>query len=371
MKVLVAGGGIAGLVAARALALRGFKVTLMERKARIADEGGIGIGLQSNAMTALAAIGVAKHCVAAGIPVATMHTYAPDGRLLFSRPAERFAGTAWPGFTGIRRATLHAILVAAAADAGATLLTSARVTEVTDTADAVEVRLADGRVLTSDLLVGADGIRSGLRAQLFPDHAQPVATGEAVWRGLLPGVARDDVSFIFGGRVGTVGYTPLKGDLYLYIVDRAAHAPPPDATNLADRMIALLASYGAFVPDLIPRISHAPGDVTWWPLETILLPDRWYRGRALLIGDAAHAGPPTLAQGAAMGIEDGVVLADVLATSDSVAAALDRFMARRLARVTTVVEASLVIARAQMEPNGQALVVAAQRRAGAALAEPY
>jgi 2-polyprenyl-6-methoxyphenol hydroxylase-like FAD-dependent oxidoreductase len=357
ISIIVVGGGIAGLVAARALALKGFAVTLLERKSAIVDEGGIGIGLQS--------------CVDAGVPVETLFVYAPSGELLGTRPAERHGGSHWPGFTGISRSRLHLILVAAATEAGVTLLTDAELVAARSDGAGAEVVLGDGRRLTCDLLIGAEGIYSRLRGQLFPEHIRARPTGEAVWRALVPGVQKQEVSFIFGGGLGTIGYTPLQGDTYLYIVDKAEHAPPRDATDLAPRMAKLLEPYGAFVPELVARMSHAPGDVTYRKLETMMLPAPWHKGRILLIGDAAHAGPPTLAQGAAMGIEDGVVLAQVLAESDDLESAFGAFMRRRYHRVRAIVDASLAIAHAQMDPGGQALVRDAQAAAASVLSEPF
>ena len=101
------------------------------------------------------------------------------------------------------------------------------------------------------------------------------------------------------------------------------------------------------------------------------LPPPWHRRRILLIGDAAQAGPPTLAQGAAMGIEDAVVLAQCLSDHDDIAASLSAFTNRRWPRVSTIVNASLAISQAQMRPDGQPAVAEANRAAAAILSQPY
>ena len=370
-SAIVVGGGIAGLVAARALALRGVAVTLLERKPAIEDEAGIGIGIQNNAMNALGEVGLAQGVVAAGVPVEMIHLHAPDGSKVGHRPTDRLAGSPWPGFTGISRAALHGILVAGASEAGVTLITDALVEKVGEAGGSAEAFCRDGRRFTADLLVACDGISSRIRDQLFPESAMPQPTGEAVWRGLVPGVQLDDVSFVFGGPVGTIGYCPLRGEVYLYIVDTDDRAPPTGAPDMAERMAALVAGVEAPPALLARKLSRASGDVTYRRLETVQLAPPWYRGRIVLIGDAAHAGPPTLAQGAAMGIEDGVVLAQSLAGSATVEAALPAFMARRWDRVNTIVAASLTISRAQMEPDGQARVAEANRAAAAVLAQPY
>jgi len=370
-SALIVGGGIAGLVCARALALQGIRVVLLERKSVITDEGGIGIGLQSNAMNALGEVGLARACLENGVPVDMITVCAPDGSPISSRPTERYCNSPWPGYTGISRATLHAILVEGAAAAGAALVSDAEVLNVTQDGTSATAVLRDGRRYSADLLVGADGIHSRVRAVVVPDRAQVVSLAEGVWRGLIEGVQLHDVCMMFGGPVGTIGYCPLQGDTYLYVVDRNSMAPARDEPALAARLIERIASVRGFPARLLPHLSHRPGDVTYRPLVVVRLSKPWYSGRVVLIGDAAHAGPPTLAQGAAMGLEDAVVLAQCAAQSDDLAVSLDAFMRRRYERVRSIVEASVTISQAQMEPHGQPKMAEAQKAAAATLANPY
>ena len=370
-SALIAGGGIAGLVSARALAHAGLQVTVLERRHEMTDEGGIGLGLQSNAMHALGSIGLAQRCLDAGVAVETVVMHAPDGTVIARQPTARHCGTHWPGYTGIRRSVLHAILVAGAREAGVTLLTDAQVTGVEQGADRVQVTLADGRKLAADLLVGADGVHSALRAQLFPTHAAPQPIAEGVWRAFIPGVHREDVRIMYGGGVGTIGYTPLRDGLYVYVVDSNDRAPAHDDLDLAGRLAALIGDIPGFPSELMRQCSAAMGEVSYRRLQAVALPDPWYDGRAILLGDAAHAGPPTLAQGAAMGIEDGVVLAECLSANADVASAFSSFMQRRHARVRTIMDASMTISEAQMAPGGRPRMIEAQQAAAAALALPY
>jgi 2-polyprenyl-6-methoxyphenol hydroxylase-like FAD-dependent oxidoreductase len=370
-SALVVGGGIVGLVTARALALKGVKVTLLERKPTITDEGGIGIGMQSNALNALGEIGLAQACVDKGVPVDTISVFAPDGSPVMSRPPERHCNSPWPGFTGISRAALHSLLVDGGRDAGVDLIVDAEITSVQQQADTAMAVLTDGRSFSADLIVGADGIHSRVRAAVFPDQAVPVSLGEGVWRGLIEGVQLHDVSMMFGGPVGTIGYTPLQGDTYLYVVDQDGNAPARDEPDVAARLIERIGKVPGFPALLLPHLSHRPGDVTYRPLASVWLPAPWHAGRIVIIGDAAHAGPPTLAQGAAMGIEDGVVLAQCLAKGPSLSAGLDAFMKRRYERVKTIVDASITISHAQMERGGQAKVAEANKAAAITLAQPY
>jgi 2-polyprenyl-6-methoxyphenol hydroxylase-like FAD-dependent oxidoreductase len=370
-SVLIAGGGIAGLVSARALALAGFQVTVLERRHEVTDEGGIGIGIQSNAMHALGDIGLAQRCVEDGVAVETVFIHAPDGTVVAEQPTARHYGTRWPGYTGIRRSAIHAILVDGARAAGITLLTDAELVGMEQDAARVHVALSDGRSLTADLLVGADGIHSTLREQLFPSQAAPQPLAEGVWRAFIRGVHRDDARIMYGGPVGTIGYTPLRDGLYIYVVDANERAPDHADPHLAHRLIALIGGVPGFPGDLMRQFSPATGEVSYRRLQAVALPDPWHVGRTILIGDAAHAGPPTLAQGAAMGIEDGIVLAECLRANDDVPSAFCAFMQRRYARVRTIMDASLTISEAQMAEGGRPRMIEAQRAAAAALALPY
>jgi naringenin degradation protein FdeE len=370
-SALVVGGGIVGLVTARALTLKGAKVTLLERKPTITDEGGIGIGMQSNALNALGEIGLAQACVDNGVPVDMISVFAPDGSHLMSRAPERHCNSPWPGFTGISRAALHGILVDGARGAGVDLIVDAEVASVRQNENGATAELADGRSYSADLVVGADGIHSRVRAAVFPDKAIPVPLGEGVWRGLIEGVQVHDVSMMFGGPVGTIGYTPLQGDTYLYVVDQDRNAPAWDEPDMAARLIERIGKVPGFPALLLPHLSRQPGDVTYRPLASVWLPAPWYSGRIVIIGDAAHAGPPTLAQGAAMGIEDGVVLAECLMRATSLSSGLEAFMKRRYERVKTIVDASITISHAQMERGGQAKMAEASKAAAMTLAQPY
>ena len=173
------------------------------------------------------------------------------------------------------------------------------------------------------------------------------------------------------GGVGTIGYTPLRDGLYVYVVDSNDRAPAYDDPDLAGRLAAIIGDVPGFPGELMRQSSAAMGEVSYRRLQAVALPDPWYAGRAILLGDAAHAGPPTLAQGAAMGIEDGVVLAECLAAIADVASAFSSFRQRRHARVRTTMEASMTISEAQMAPGGRPRMIAAQQAAAAALALPY
>jgi 2-polyprenyl-6-methoxyphenol hydroxylase-like FAD-dependent oxidoreductase len=348
--VLVVGGGIAGLTAAAALGLRGIAVELVERKPALSDGGGVGLTLVANATRALADIGVAARCVQAGIGADTLAICRPDGTIMMEQPLPRIGGPDWPGATGIRRAALHEILAQAALASGAQVRCGTTVQEWQEDASAIRVSFSDGTTRPYQLVVGADGLYSSMRARLLL-HVRPELTGQAVWRAEAPRPASIRRTHIhFGGRHGVVGICPVAEDAsYVYIVQSAHDNVRRDEATLHLQMREELSGYGGHVAEIATAIDRAD-KVSYRPIEWLLAPPPWHRGRLVLIGDAVHANPPVLAQGAAMGIEDAIVLAEEAASNLSdPAAALERFMARRYARVASVVNASCDLARAEVE----------------------
>lgn len=368
---IVVGGGIVGLVCATALARRGVRVTVLEKKPHVTDDGGIGMGLQGNALKALDAIGIAGEVIAAGVSAESMRHFAPDGSPIFAMPAPRYGGVEFPGFVGFSRATFHRILVRAATEAGVELRVNRPVARLAHTARRVAVISENGERADADIVIGADGIRSAVRQSLFPESG-PKPTGELVCRARVIGVDMRDAAMVRGGAVGTVGFTPIGNrEGYLYIVDRAGNMPGRGTAERQARFRDRIAGYTGWVADFARHISPAPDDIDWRVLEVVSLSPPWHCGRVIVIGDAAHAGPPTLAQGAAMGIEDAVVLAECLDAAGEVDAAFATFMQRRYERVKTVMEASLTISHAQMEADGLPKIIAASKAADEALNKPF
>jgi len=368
--VLVVGGGISGLTLGTALAQAGIGVDLIEIKDSFTDNGGVGLSLVANAMRALAVIGVAEQCLAAGVPADSMALLRPDGVLLADNPLPRIGGPQWPGSTGIARSAFHHILLSAAREAGVRLKSGTTLEDWTETPTEVTATLSDGTRKTYDLIVCADGLYSKLRPRIIPG-AEPAYTGQSVWRASIQRPEGIDRTHIYlGGRHGVVGLCPVSSTLaYVYIVEAAPDNPWQDPATLHDVMREKLAGYGGIVADVAGSIDR-PDAVSYRPLDWILAPAPWGSRRVRMIGDAVHANPPVLAQGAAMGIEDGIVLADELGNGTDLDTAFDRFIARRYARSAMVVEASCQLARWEVEHTPGVDVAAVMRKAAQALAEP-
>lgn len=341
-RVLIVGAGIAGLTLATALQRRGLQADVVEIKEDVAAQPGVGLSLQGNALLALSQLGLAQACLDAGVPANHINVRMADGTLVTNQTLAPMGGPTMPGTCGITRSTLHRILLDGATAAGARLRLGVTHASWREDAEGIEVQFTDGSQGRYDLMVGADGLYSPLRQQLLPE-VQPTYCGQAVWRVAVPRPADCETTEVhFGGPWGVVGVCPISAtDAYAYIVEAAAPGTryAPDA--LAPTMVDKLQSYTSpLVQAGIPAM-RASDSISFRPLEWLLIPERWHRGRTLLIGDAAHCGPPVLAQGAAMGIEDAVVLAELLDSPDALPAVFDRFMARRLPRVRLVVQNSV------------------------------
>lgn len=371
-NVLIIGGGIAGLTAAAALAQRGVKVDIVEIKDKLGDLGGIGLSIMGNATKALATIGVAEACIAAGMPADKFTVRSVAGDIVAEPAWPPLGKPDWPEQIGIARADFHAILANAAISAGANVHCGVTAEAIDQGCEGAHVRFTDGRSGDYDLVIAADGIYSTNRTRLFPDAAGPAETGFAVWRAYAPrpkGISTTQLHF--GGPHGVVGVCPInQADCYVYCIHRSSPGEWRDPSTLHLQLREKLADYGGLIPDLAAQLND-PTLVSYRPLEWLLVPAPWYRGRVVLIGDAVHTNPPNIAQGAAMGIEDAVVLAEEITRPGTLEDALARFTERRWERARMVVETSCSVARDQIEQRPGFDAAAQLARATALLATPY
>lgn len=340
MKVLVAGGGIGGFSAALALARAGLAVELVEQ-ALVLGEVGAGLQLSPNAMKALAHLGVADAVAEnASQPETLELRIGRTGERVFSIPmgAAALARHGAP-YLHVHRADLLAALAAAAGEAGVKLRLGARLVRYAHTPDGVEAGLDSGDVLRADLLVGADGLRSHIRQQMLGPRP-PRFTGAVAWRGLAPADAAPDLpqaAIVWAGPGRhAVTYRVRKGALinFVGVIEQQewreeGWAHPGDRTELA----GFFADWADPLPQIIARL----GAVNRWALfDRDPLPT-WSDRRVVLLGDACHPMPPFQAQGAAMAIEDAVVLARRLsANRDAPEAALKAYEAERKPRTSRV-----------------------------------
>lgn len=340
-RVLVVGGGLAGTAAALSLARTGIAVELVEREA-VWRATGTGITLMGPALRALEHLGLLEQCLREGGGTSEMSLFDVNGDLLEELHLDGLLGPDFPAVGGMMRPALHRILSGAAAEAGVAVRTGVRVASLQQRPDGVDVALTDGSSGTYDLVLGADGLRSQTRELVFgADAPQPQALGQVVWRAVLDRPASVTGEGQFYGPGLKTGFTLLGPDtMYQFLVQPFADPELPAPEDRPARMRELLAPFGGAVAEVREQITD-PEKVDARKLYWLLMPSPWYRGRVLLIGDAAHATTPQLAMGGAIALEDGIVLAELLTAHDELDAALEAFMARRYDRCRMVVENSV------------------------------
>lgn len=370
-KVCIIGGGVGGLALAIGLHRQGIDVEVVERDASWSVYH-VGIIVQSNFLRALDHLGLAHAAVAAGYPYKGARFVTPAGDLIAELPGDSPVD-GLPSDLGLTRPALHAVLTSCVKELGIPVRLGVTFENFTDNGSGVDVAFSDGAVGSYDLLVGADGNYSAVRKALWPE-AKPQYTGQAVWRYNVPRPADLEWSDIYlgvdNGHRGKAGYCPLTPDeMYIFAVIEEPGKPRfPDET-LADEMRKRLQGYGGTMAKAAAHVTD-PALVVYRPLEACIMPDPWYQGRVVLIGDAAHSATPHLGQGAAMAVEDAVVLAEELGRDQSVDAALRAFMDRRFERARLVGTSSIMLGEWEMHPEQAGDVVALTEQVRTRLAEP-
>ncbi|MEU0112244.1 FAD-dependent oxidoreductase [Streptomyces bobili] len=348
--VLVIGGGAAGNAVTILLRRAGLAVDLVEARADWNATAGSGITLQGNALRVLRELGVWDRVEASGFGFGSVGITTPDGTVLHVQDDLRTGGDDLPATVGMQRPQLQLILVDAVRASGASVRLGTGAEIVDQDADGVSVRLSDGTASRYDLVIAADGLGSATRAAIgISDKPEP--TGMAIWRVAAPrpaGVTRTDLAY--GGPAYIAGYCPTsESTLYAYAVEANRDRASIPAASYADEMRRLARHYGGFWPEITAHITD-PAMVNYTWFDRMLVEGSWHRGRVVLVGDAAHCCPPTLAQGAALSLEDAWVLAQLLAGSDTWDDGLfQAYYERRIQRVRPVVEASVQIGQWQLD----------------------
>jgi 2-polyprenyl-6-methoxyphenol hydroxylase-like FAD-dependent oxidoreductase len=357
------------------LARRGVEVVLIERRPTF-DIPGVGLGQPANALRVYDSLGVLDEILATGFSYDRMWLFDPDRRLIVEHKF-LLGDDRVPAFCALSRLQLHKILLGAVERAGVEVRLGVTVNAIHEGKDRVAVEFSTGQHDTFDLLAGFDGIRSATRLHLVGTTFAPRPSGYGAWR--VQAHRPDDVrgmEFLQG--IGSkTGAMPLGNDI-MYLFHIRPEAADADFTGQdhAELFRQRLAQYGGYVAEISASL-NSQSDIVYSPIEPMLLPWPWFRGRLVIGGDAAHTVPPHLTQGAAMAAEDGYILAnEVLESSEPIEARLMAYSQKRYARSAFVYSfarqwleeeqavrtpADLETARAEMAQNASARIAASDR----------
>ena len=342
--VLIVGGGIAGLATAAGLSQAGIGCEIVERAEAWAPVGA-GIVLGVNAMRVMGGLGLDQAASEAGARLQraaiTDHEANTLGATDFALLEPEFGPT-----IALHRASLHSVLRGGAPDVPVSLGTS--IDKLAQHDAGVDVRFTDGREQRYGLVIGADGLGSRVRELLFGgDRIQ--YSGYTCWRFVVSSPASRIEMREMWGRGRRFGIVPIgDGRVYCFAVANAPRGEADPTDGRLERFRERFAMFGGQVPELLAAL-RTPDELIHNDLEE-LAEGPWHDGRVLLIGDAAHAMTPNMGQGAAMALEDSMVLLEFMREGVPFGELPARLHARRVSRVRWVQSQSRRIGRvAQLE----------------------
>lgn len=340
-RALIIGGGIGGLCTAIALRQAGIDVTIFEKVSAMHGVGA-GLTLWANAVRALQKLGLSDMLQAIGSPCTRATIYSWQGEILSETPVDQMLKKFKVASIGVHRADLQASLLNTLGE-GVVQLDS-QCTGFTQNETGVCAHFADGKEVRGDVLIGADGIHSVIRAQLF-GQAKPRYAGYTAWRGVTSfHFERQGEVFETWGRGQRFGCVPLsQGRVYWFAVRNAPPGQGDGPTGRKSEVFDLFRGWHEPIEALIKATDESAilhNDIyDRKPLQ------HWSEGRITLLGDAAHAMTPNMGQGACQAIEDAVVLAACLRNASDIAAALRTYEQERIKRTTAIVKQSQTLGR--------------------------
>lgn len=353
MKVqsaLVIGAGIGGLTVAIALQRQGVAVEIYERAPAFAEVGA-GIVLWSNAIKALGRLDLMDSVISAGSRLQTSELRDWRGQVLSATPTEALTSRFGAPVVAFHRADLHRVLLGAM-PAGAVRLGAACV-GYREEAQGVRVLLADGsESAPADLLIGADGVNSAIRAQLRPE-LKLRASGYGAWRAVVEADAPLGRASESWGRGARFGIVPLaSGRVYFFATANHRRQNNRDAAP-SDHLAELRRHFSGWHAPIAALVESAANTKILWNDIVDLEPTRgWSRGRVTLLGDAIHPTTPNLGQGAGMAIESAVVLGQCLVEAATLTEAFENYEGRRHERTTWITNQSWQLGRIGQLENG-------------------
>ncbi|MEM7470176.1 MAG: FAD-dependent monooxygenase [Pseudomonadota bacterium] len=341
MKIVIAGAGIGGLAAGLALARAGCDVEIYEQASEI-SEVGAGLQISPNGMRVLEALDVTGALEPYIFePEAISLRMGLTGREIFFLPMKGYAQGRWGArFVQVHRADLHEVLRAACIAAKVAIRTNAKATGYVRERGGASLYLEDGTRAFGDVLVGADGIHSVIRAQLAsPDRAR--FTGNMAWRCLVPAEvlgadAPPAEGCIWAGPEKHAVTTRVRGgDLVNFVGIVEQDAWREEGWSVEGSRTEALRDFEGWVPQ-VRRVLASASTLNRWALFDRPALTSWTDGPVTLVGDAAHPMLPSMAQGAVQALEDAWVLAECLKDTSDKLAGLSRYAVLRRGRTARV-----------------------------------
>jgi 2-polyprenyl-6-methoxyphenol hydroxylase-like FAD-dependent oxidoreductase len=338
-RIIVIGGGIGGLAAARALIQHGIEATVYEQATRISEFGG-GVVMTPNAMKALRSLGIEDaalaHAFAAKTQVARSWR---SGRAIDRAPLDAYRTHFGADFCTMHRGDLQDLLRKAVGDEHIRL--SARCVAVSSDAAGARARFEGGREIEADALIGADGIHSVVRTSLFGPET-PRFTGNVCWRGLVdarrlpPDLVAPEFTLWWGPHGHVVHYYVRRGQLLNWVAITEAEAWTEESWSREGDLAEVKRTYAGWNQRLLQLFDSSERCYKWALYDREPLA-RWGKDRMTLLGDSAHAMLPYLAQGAAQSLEDACVLAPhIKRAPNDIASALRRYEEQRIPRTRRI-----------------------------------
>jgi len=343
-NIAIIGGGIGGMCAAIQLRKQGYHVDLVEQRDTLKPLGA-GISLSAATLRALKEIGVINKVLDIAGSYSVFEVFTAEGHKIMQAPILPAIGAEdlTNHNAGILRTKLAEILENYLRELNVNVILSKTVEKIQNRADGIDIQLTgDTDWRSYDLLVGADGIHSKVRKEIYPDYKGLNFTQQGSWRIVIPRYFEHLTMFV--GKTLKAGMTPIsKDESYLFVLDHHKQDVQIPQQDLPKRLSQLLGEFGDplnLVKQKIDEGQIGENDIIYRPLYTHLIKDAWHKDRIVLLGDAVHSTTPHLASGAGLAIEGSIILAEELAQAETVEVALKAYQARHFHRAELVISSS-------------------------------
>ena len=347
-QVLIIGGGIGGLSAAIALRKIGLSVTVCE-SSRSNSLKGAGILQPQNSFKVLKELGIYEECLNKGFQLDYLKIFDKDG-MIISEISERFMDENLPGRNAIWRSELSGILVAKAQSLGVNIEWNKTLQSYTEHEYGVHVTFEDESTLTCDILIGFDGIRSKVRDIMLGQKIHPQFLGMGSWRFPIefPKSKSFHETLMFHNGSTKIGIVPLSESAgYVFILKPVKIDYWDDKMTRYERVMNIVDRFRG-ASNVIKEGLSKDAPIIFNLVEEVVLEEKWYSNRVVIGGDAAHASAPNLAQGAAMAIEDAIVLAEEIDNHDYFYTAFQSYFKRRYDRAQKIQKLSSELIRKEL-----------------------